>query len=305
VGIQPRTFKKDAGEESFLPVFAALFQGIAANAIKGDPDQYRQFRAKMQKVADLDGIRESAPELSMKADMAINFLQHHCIRADEYYTAQIGELKSMADLLVGTLADLGVGKPESMRQLRELAQKLQLLDHAPAMRQAKTELAQCLTEIRQAAERGLNGNPGASERDPVTSLPARTSAEAALVEACASESPTCVVFLLLDRLRLYNQRYGREVGDKVMIYFAEFLKHSFRCGDALFRWTGPALLMLRPGPVDKVQPEMRRVLDQRQQFDCDAGSRHLLLSVDAVWSVLPMMVDPRMLVNKIDSLMTG
>jgi hypothetical protein len=62
--------------EIMLPAFTILLQGLAANSVKGDAEQYRQFRAKMQKVMDLDGIRDYAAELTMKAEIAINFFQH-------------------------------------------------------------------------------------------------------------------------------------------------------------------------------------------------------------------------------------
>ena len=91
-------------------------------------------------------------------------------------------------------------------------------------------------------------------------------------------------------------------GDMALRFLAESVKRSFECEGSLFRWTGPVLLMLQPRPVDKVQPEVRRVMESRLQYDCEAGSRHLLLSIDATWWVIPMMVDPRLLANKIDGL---
>ena len=159
-----------------------------------------------------------------------------------------------------------------------------------------------LFEIRQEAERRIETNADSAAKDAITDLRGRVAAEAALVEASVSPSPMCAVVLLLDRLQLYNQRYGREVGDKTLRFFAELLQRTFSSESTLFRWAGPALLMLRNGPVDKVQPEVRRVLESRIQYDCETGSRHLLLSIDASWWVLPMMVDARLMINKIDSL---
>jgi GGDEF domain-containing protein len=291
--------------ESLLPVFATLLQGVAATAIKGDPEQYRQFRAKMQRVVDLDGIRPSASELTMKAETAVNLWQHHCARVNDFFLLQLSELRTVLDLLFDTFADMAVAGPEHTRRLREIAQQIQEAADVAAIKQKKLDLTQCLTEVRQAAQRGLNRESDTSGRDTVTTLDGRTAAEAALVEACSSESPLCAVVLLLDRLPLYNQRYGREVGDKTLRFFAEYLKRSLACAGSLFRWSGPALMMLRSGPADKVQPEIRKALEARIQFDCEAGSRTVLLSVDATWVVLPMMVDPRLLINKIDTFVSG
>jgi len=286
-------------------VFAILLQGIAANAIKGDPEQHRQYRAKMQKVSDLDGMREYVPELTMKAEIAINLFQHHCARTNEHFLAQLSELRSAIDLLVGTLSDLAVAKPEYTAQLREITKQMHTVGDAAALQQRKADLANCIAEIRQAAEIGVGNHADLAGKDPVTELDSRLAAENALTEACGSQSPTCAVVLLMDRLKLYNQRYGREVGDMALRFLAESMKKSFECEGQLFRWSGPVLLMLQPGPVDKVQPEVRRVMESRFQYDCETGSRHLLLSINATWWVLPMMVDPRLLVNKIDGLVSG
>jgi GGDEF domain-containing protein len=294
-----------ASQESLLPVLASLLQGIAIHAIKGDPEHYRQFRAKMLKAAELSEDGEPVPDVAAKAEMASNLLRHHCGRANEYFVSQISELRAVIDLLVGTLADLAVAKPELTRQLREIAQQIHAAGDGAALRQQRADLTRCLAEIRQAAELGFHTNADVAALDSVTGLNGRSAAEKALVEACSSSSPVCAVVLLLDRLKLYNQRYGREVGDKTLHFFADFVKRSFGCNGSLFRWSGPVLLMLRHGPVDKVQAEVRRILDSRLQFDCETESRHLLLSIDATCSVLPMMVDPRMLVNKIDSAVGG
>jgi GGDEF domain-containing protein len=302
---QPKTLAGTSGQESLLPVLISLIQGMAIHAIKGDPEHYRQFRDKMLQAAELNGDGESVSEIAAKAEMAANLLNRHCTRANEYFASQISELRAVIDLFVDTMADLAVAKPEYTRQLREIARLIHAADHGTALRQQKLDLSQCLSEIRQAAELGFHPDPGLAGRDPVTDLNGRPAAETALVEACSSKSPVCAVVLLLDRIKLYNRRYGREVGDKTLRFFADYVKRSFACEGSLFRWTGPALLMLRHGVVDKVQPEVRRVLESRLQYDCETESRHLLLSIDATSWVLPMMVDPRMLVNKIDSVVGG
>jgi GGDEF domain-containing protein len=302
---QPKAPADTASRESLLPVLTSLLQGIAIHAIKGDPEQYSQFRAKMLNAAELNEVEESVPEIAAKAEMAANLLHRHCARVNEYFVSQISELIAVIDLLVGTMADLAVAKPEYTRQLREIVRQIHAAGHGAALRQQKLDLAQCLSEIRQAAELAFHTSPDLAGRDPITDLNARPAAEAALLEACSSQSPMCAVVLLLDRVKLYNRRYGREVGDKTMRFFADFVKRSFECKGSLFRWTGPALVMLRRGVVEKVQPEVRRILESRLQYDCETESRHLLLSIDSTWWVLPMMVDPRMLVNKIDSVVGG
>ena len=50
--------------------------------------------------------------------------------------------------------------------------------------------------------------------------------------------------------------------------------------------------------------EVRRIMEPRLQYDFETASRTILLAIDACWSALPMMVDPRLLINKIDAFVT-
>lgn len=68
-----------------------------------------------------------------------------------------------------------------------------------------------------------------------------------------------------------------------------------------FRWSGPAVLLLRPGTVDQAAPIIRRVLEQRIEYEVEMDARTILLPIAARWDVVPMMADPRLVVNKIDS----
>ena len=113
----------------------------------------------------------------------------------------------------------------------------------------------------------------------------------------------CVVIMMVDRLSLYHRRYGHDAGDRILRFFVDFLRHAFQDG-SMFRWTGPSVLLLREGPPDKVQREVRRILEPRIEFDFETPSRTILLAIDACWCVLPMMVDPRLLINKIDAFVT-
>jgi len=289
-------------DEKLLGVFDVLLRGMVSAAIKGEPEEYREFRARMLKVSDLDDAAMSVPQLTAKAEAAVSLLHHHCARADEFFQAQIAEWRDVMELLVSTLADLAVAGPDETRRLREVSRRIGRGANAADVRQGRLEMVKCIDEIRQAAERGVGKEAEATACDRVTNLPGRTAAEAALVEACASDTPRSAAVLLLDRLKFYNQRYGREVGDMTLRFFSEFVRNSLGGEFSLFRWTGPALLMICSSPPDKLQHELRKILEPRLQFECDSGSRHILLSVDAIWSVLPMMVDARLLINKIDAL---
>ena len=290
-----------AGEATALPIIKLLLQGIAAHAPKGDLADYRQFRARIVKVSDSLEEVPSLPEMEQQIQSAVNSLRDYTLRTDKRQQQQTSELRAIIQVLMDTLEDLSIARPERMQQLKEIARQLGSAVEGEELRGGKLKLSDCLAEIRKEADRQLADGHGESVKDSVTALEGRPTAEAALVQACASEVPWCAVVLLVDRLPLYNRRYGREAGDQVLRFFAEFVKRSFEGQGALFRWTGPALLLLMRGPADKVHAEVRKYVEPKLHCDLEIGSRNILLPIEVCWSVFAMMVDPRLLINKIDA----
>ena len=59
--------------------------------------------------------------------------------------------------------------------------------------------------------------------------------------------------------------------------------------------------MLRPGTAVHAAPIIRRVLEQRIEYEVELEARTILLPIAARWEVVPLMSDARLVVNKIDS----
>jgi hypothetical protein len=59
--------------------------------------------------------------------------------------------------------------------------------------------------------------------------------------------------------------------------------------------------MLRPGTPEQAAPIIRRVLEQRIEYEVELSARTILLPIAARWEVVPLMADARLVVNKIDS----
>jgi GGDEF domain-containing protein len=291
-------------EQHLLSVARVLLQGMGIHSPKEDPDDHRQFCAKLQETSDYLESSPSPQARMLQAEAAVLSLRDYNLRIAKRQRLKNAEMGAIIHMLVKTLEDLGIASPERMRQLKEIGRKLESARDVEELRLGKSSLSGCLAEVCREAERQLADSRGDATRDAVTDLEDRPAAEAALVAACASEAQLCAAVLVVDRLPLYNRRYGREVGDKVLRFFAEYARHSFAPGVALYRWSGPALVMLVHGTLDKVQPEVRGALETRLQYECETGSRTILLSVDACSFVFPLMVDPRLLINKIDAVIT-
>jgi len=286
-----------------MPVVKALLTGMAIHPLKGNAEDYRVYRARIQKVIDSLGDTTTLEEAYPQAEEAAHALRDHGLRTAKRLHTQDSELRGIVKLLMQTLEELRIATPERMQQLTEIGDQLSTSAEAEEIRLIKAELADCLEAVRKEAERDLSHSVGEVARDHTTDLESRPVAEAALVEACAGETAMCAVIMLVDRLPLYNRRYGHDAGDKVLRFFVDFVRKSFGEG-ALYRWTGPSILLLREGTFDKVQAEVRRIMEPRLQYDFETSSRTILLAIDACWSVLPMMVDPRLLINKIDAFVT-
>jgi len=279
----------------------ALLEGIAGHSGKGLESDYEWFRANIQTV--LDRIAQQNGEgIQSQVLTVVTALREYNHRMGRYRQQQMGELRNTVEVLVKTLEDLAVASPEKTRHLQELGDRLRSLEDVEELRQANREISECLGAIRVEAMRHPGEVGADATKDPITNLENRSVAETALVEACSSQEVQCPVIIRVERLATYNLRYGRHVGDRVMRFVAEHLHRIITEG--VYRWTGPGLLAIRRGAQQKVQAEMRYI-DSRLHCEIDTGSRTVLLPIELRWCVFPLVVDPRMLINKIDAFMTS
>ena len=77
-----------------------------------------------------------------------------------------------------------------------------------------------------------------SETDQMTGLLNRVSGEKRVTEAFAQGRGGLFILLDVDHFKSFNDTFGHEVGDKVIINVAHSLKSAFRVGDVVFRLGG-------------------------------------------------------------------
>ena len=86
------------------------------------------------------------------------------------------------------------------------------------------------------------------ERDGLTGVLNRRGLERALTEAmewsAREKGPLTVVFIDLDRFKLFNDTYGHEVGDTVLERWVGFLQEGIRKTDAIGRYGGEEVVVL-------------------------------------------------------------
>ncbi len=67
-----------------------------------------------------------------------------------------------------------------------------------------------------------------------------------VVRANRSAAPFAILLIDLDRFRLYNETYGHQVGDRIIIQAANAIRRSLRSSDILSRYGGDEFLAILP-----------------------------------------------------------
>ena len=311
----------NATEQSLVRVIQLLLKGIGLHAVEGDPEAYSQFRQNVEQVlAAVDDAGSNADLISHAAD-ALKFLEAHNRETTAHWNAKSVELQSMVHMLSGTIGSISAAGDENVRRLEDIERQVETASQIEDVRQVKAKLGECLDQIRNEAERqrtetgravaeltrGLAGalppeTPAASI-DPGSGLPNRQAAEETLAQACNEKAQAFAVSVTIDRIQTFNARFGYEVGDEILRYFAAFLKKQWGEKDLFFRWTDSTLIALifRPNRLERVRDEIGRVMELKYEHTVQLPSRTVLLPISLRWAVFPMMNPPVLLVRNIDS----
>jgi two-component system chemotaxis response regulator CheY len=98
-----------------------------------------------------------------------------------------------------------------------------------------------------------------SQTDPLTGLLNRRSLQAEVTARCQARERFGVLFMDLDHFKSVNDRYGHEMGDRVLVAVASVLKTALRPGDVVGRYGGEEFV----GVVAGAGPESARLVAER------------------------------------------
>jgi len=92
----------------------------------------------------------------------------------------------------------------------------------------------------------------------------------------ATRNRKCLAFLMIDidDFKIFNDRYGHDIGDRVLRLVAQTIRSHLRKIDLLFRYGGEEFIVLLPGagrePAERTAERIREVVEETR-LDLDGG----------------------------------
>jgi len=317
-------------QQVFLRTTKLLLQAVGLHAVNCDEADYEKFRSDINQLA---AQLEDSPysEALLVTGSAVKALEDYNRRLTRVFRSRQNELQSIVAMLTETISALGANSTRSSSRLQQLEKQLEKASAIEDLRAIKLRLADCLEELRterrqndQATQEhvcrlreGLEkarqelkrsaAAPGGT--DSLSGLPERGTAEEVMAEGLASGRPLCAVVFVLDRLPAINARFGYAAGDRVMLGFLRHLKQSVARPAEIYRWTGPAFLLLAEasGQLVKFREDMTHIISTRVEETLRVGNRTVLLPVSGSCAVFPLSEAKSLpvLLTKIDNFVKG
>jgi len=280
-----------------------LVRGIALHAIEGDPEDLKQLQQRMSAIADTLTLQSSPDDLLVGIGKTLRALEEYNRSAAVIFRGQVEELRGMLSTMTATVMFITSSSEISVRQLSVIESKLQRASTLEDTRQVKTYMADCLTLVRSEslrlqseARNKINALKNDVERlstrlkavasedsqDPVTGLPGRNAAEEAISTKIASGKEFLAALFMLDRMASINGRFGRIVGDDILVSGAQMLAQKLS-GTTLYRWSGPAFVAVFDPSVNLLQAETRasQAAAMRMEKTIEADNRSGLIVITA------------------------
>ena len=112
-----------------------------------------------------------------------------------------------------------------------------------------------------------------AHEDPLTRAGNRRRMRQALIETVSSvrstDRPALLAVLDLDRFKAVNDAYGHEMGDKVLVKFADIIRSRLRSNDGFYRLGGEEfVVLLRATSMEEGRPvleDLRRLVKDGMQ----------------------------------------
>jgi GGDEF domain-containing protein len=279
--------------------------------VEGDRAGYDAFRTEMEQIRQR-AIQDATPEsLFVTAGSAVQAMENYNRQISAFLRKQGSELQCIVSMLFETIITIGGENMRSAQRLQELGDKLERVGALEDLQKLKSSLGDCLHSFREEAQRQKAeseetiqslqqeiervheraGSATFEDLDPVTTLPRQAAGLQAMQEAIQSGKRRYVVAMVVNRMQSVNARFGFHVGDRILRAFKENVEKQLMRADKLFRWEGPAIVVMleRKEPIEQVRAQIRRILDGRLEEIFDVEGRSVMIPISAAWSAFTLM----------------
>ena len=286
---------------------AMLLEGVATHALELDRAACRSFRQLIGELRASMNAEASAGTLVAQAGLAVQAIGDYARQITCLVHAQGAEMRNMIAMLASTVVEIGGVGGRAVVRLQTIGDDLERAVAVEDAATLRTHLQACLGDIRkeakqqkaesaqivQALRREISRKQEAGRiigLDLVTDLPGEAVAQAQFSSALRSGDRKHVAVFVLGSVRRINLSFGRTTGDEVVRALKQYLAEQLAPGDHMFRWPGPAVVVLLAGsePFERVCSRLKRLLDQPidRAFDVDGRSVSIPLSI--AWSVFAL-----------------
>ncbi len=300
----------DDASPQTLRVAELFLQGIQLHACQLDDMDYGRFHADLAALLNSLNKKTSNGDVILATGAALQAMSDYNKLLGRSIRGQMAELQNIVKMLGETLRTMLGGSERQVGRLQSIETQIQGASQISDLRALKGRLEDCLGDLREAVkseresaarvsralESGVEQKPAALTQeetpllDACTGLPGPAAAETALKKALA-ENKTCFAGVyVVNRIVVVNARYGHTAGDHILVRFSQNIAQRLSPGDALFRWYGPAFLVImnRSGPQDAVRAEVARIASGHKEEEIQVGTRSILLSISSNTVVLAL-----------------
>ncbi len=305
--ISLKRYLNSSGEDSPLrPLVSLLISRMGSTAVEAVPADLVALLRNLRQIHD--ALTPDLPPggITILAEEAAQVLSAYNKGIERLLASQGREVKHILALLQDTVIGIAGENTRSGKHLQEITEELEKSGAITDLRVLKGRLTECLKDLREEAlqqkadaaavmeklqmtiERGRAtfaeqpGNP----LDAVTGLPCRNDAIAAMQNAVDGGTRHYAVVMVVQRVEMINNRFGMDVGDRMMAGFKDHLKKQLSGADQLFRWGGPALVAIieRPEPLAAVLQQIKHLLNARVEVNYSGNGKSVLIPLSASWS---------------------
>lgn len=310
-------------EEVLRKVVSLLLEKIGTDAVEGNPAERGAFRAQMRKLRESAKSEVSAEPLLIIAGSAVQAMEDYNHRITALLRRQSGELQCIVSMVTETALKIGGESARSAQRLQEIGNKFEQAGALDDLGALKEHLGDCLHSFREEARRQKAESDAAigslqqeierrhlrttaatlPDLDPITGLPRQPAGILAMQEASKTGKRLFILVVVVKGIQSVNARYGFEVGDRMLRVFKDNFENQLLRADTLFRWDGPALVVLldRTESLEQTRAKIRRMLDTPLEATFDVEGRSVLIPISAAWYISSLMPPVAVAVKQIQS----